>query len=230
VDAFFEFVGNYFWLVFVFGGAIGGGLKAIGAANERRAERRQERYRLKQQTKLAELEASGQRRVDAEAVRRDIAKSLDQHNQTDVRWFAYELDAATLLDFPMMIDLREPLTIEFHRAKRRTDLLRPDSVGDLVDDSDRRREYRDAVHAYATAFDVAETEAKRRRRSGFSDEEQQRLQRAQRLLQLAQDAGASPEERRSAYARARKELDGLIVLPAATTQQLEQRVAGQLER
>ncbi|PXW36177.1 UNVERIFIED_CONTAM: hypothetical protein DES50_1011127 [Williamsia faeni] len=230
MDAFFEFVGNYFWLVFVFGGAIGGGLKAIGAANERRAERRQERYRLKQQTKLAELEASGQRRVDAEAVRRDIAKSLDQHNQTDVRWFAYELDAATLLDFPMMIDLREPLTIEFHRAKRKTDLLRPDSVDDLVDDSDRRREYRDAVHAYATAFDVAETEAKRRRRSGFSDEEQQRLQRAQRLLQLAQDAGASPEERRSAYARARKELDGLIVLPAATTQQLEQRVAGQLER
>jgi len=233
VDAFFEFVGNYWWLLFVlggFGGAIGGGLKSIGAANERRAERRQERYRLKQQAKIAGIEASGQRRSDAEAVKRDIAKTLDEHNQTDARWFAYELDAATLLDFPMMIDLRDPLTIDFHRAKRKADLLRPDSGDDLIEDSERRREYRDAVHEYATAFDVAETEAKRRRRSGFSEPEQERLRRGQSLLHLAQDSEAPQHERRSAYDRARKELEGLIVLPAATTQQLEHRVAGQLER
>jgi hypothetical protein len=230
MDAFFDFVGHYWWLVFVFGGTVGGGLKAIGAANERRAQRRQERYRLKQQAKIAEAEASGQRRVDVEAARREIAKSLDEHNQTDARWFAYETDAATLLDYPMMIDLRDPLTIEFHRAKRRADLLRPEEIDSLVDDATRQREYRDVVHEYATAFDIAETEAKRRRRSGFSVDEQERLLRAQRLLNLAQDAGASPDERRSAYARARKELDGLIVLPVATTEQLEQRVAGQLER
>lgn len=230
MDAFWNFVGNYWWLVFVFGGTVGGGMKAIGAANERRVERRQERYRLKQQAKIAEAEASGATRVDREAARRDISKTLDEHNQTDARWFAYELDAATLLDFPMMIDLRDPLTIEFHRAKRRADLLRPSEVDELVDDRERQREYRDAVHEYATAFDVAETEAKRRRRTGFSPDEQQRLSRAQNLLNLAQDAGASENERRSAYARARKELDGLIVLPVVTTEQLEQRVAGQLER
>jgi hypothetical protein len=230
MDAFWEFAGNYWWLVFVFGGTVGGALKAIGAANERRAQRRQERYRLKQQAKIAAAEAAGAQRIDREAVRRDIAKTLDEHNQTDARWFAYELDAATLLDYPMMIDLRDPLTIDFHRAKRRADLLRPEQVDDLADDRDRQREYRDSVHDYATAFDVAETEAKRRRRSGFSVDEQHRLSRAQNLLNLAQDAGASENERRSAYSRARKELDGLIVLPVATTEQLEQRVAGQLER
>ncbi|PYE18657.1 hypothetical protein DFR67_104236 [Williamsia limnetica] len=230
VDAFWNFVGNYWWLVFVFGGTVGGAFKAVGAANERRAQRRQERYRLKQQAKIAEAEASGQRRIDVEAVRRAIAKSMDEHNQTDARWFAYETDAATLLDYPMMIDLRDPLTVDFHRAKRRADLLRPEKVDDLVEDPDRQREYRDLVHDYATAFDIAETEAKRRRRSGFSVDEQERLLRAQRLINLAQDPGASPEERRSAYAKARKELDGLIVLPVATTEQLEQRVAGQLER
>jgi hypothetical protein len=230
MDSFWDFVGNYWWLVFVFGGTVGGALKAIGAANERRAQRRQERFRLKQQAKIAAAEAAGTQRVDREAARRDIAKTLDEHNQTDARWFAYELDAATLLDYPMMIDLRDPLTIDFHRAKRRADLLRPEQVDDLADDRDRQREYRDAVHEYATAFDVAETEAKRRRRTGFSVDEQHRLSRAQNLLNLAQDPGASENERRSAYSLARKELDGLIVLPVATTEQLEQRVAGQLER
>lgn len=230
MDAFWNFVGNSWWLVFAFGGTVGGGLKAIGAANERRAERRQERYRLRQRAKIAAAEATGVQRVDREALRRDIAKSLDEHNQTDARWFAYEVDAATLLDYPMMIDLRDPLTIDFHRVKRRADLLRPEQVDDLADDRDRAREYRDAVHEYATAFDVAETEAKRRRRTGFSVDEQHRLSRAQHLLSLAQDPGASTNERRSAYARARKELEGLVMLPVTATEQLEQRVAGQLER
>lgn len=38
-----------------------------------------------------------------------------------------------------------------------------------------------------------------------------------------------PQERRNAYTRARKELDGLIVLPPATLASTEQRIAGQIE-
>ncbi|EID12265.1 hypothetical protein MXEN_14416 [Mycobacterium xenopi RIVM700367] len=33
-----HFAANFWWLVFPLGGAIGGGLRAITAANERRAE------------------------------------------------------------------------------------------------------------------------------------------------------------------------------------------------
>ena len=54
----FQFLGNFWWLIFVFGGTIGGALKGVAVANERRIERRQERFRLKQQTKVAIAQAN----------------------------------------------------------------------------------------------------------------------------------------------------------------------------
>jgi multidrug efflux pump subunit AcrA (membrane-fusion protein) len=128
----------------------------------------------------------------------------------------------------MMTDLRDPLTIAFHRAKARADLLRPDGP-DPLPDRTAQLEYRDAVADFVAAFDIAEAEAIRRRRSDFSADDQQRLARAQQLLLLASDDGATADERRGAYARARKELDGLLVLPAVTRAALERKVAGELE-
>ncbi|HWS92285.1 MAG TPA: hypothetical protein VN306_07270, partial [Mycobacterium sp.] len=80
-----------------------------------------------------------------------------------------------------------------------------------------------------SAFEIAEAEAIRRRRSDFSADDQQRLARAQNLLHLAQDEAATREERQNAYARARRELDGLIVLPAPARASIERRIAGQIE-
>ena len=229
MEQFLQFAGNYWWLVFVFGGSIGGVAKGIGAANRRRADRRQERYLAKQQTKIAVAQSKAHARRDEQAQLRDIGKMVDEHNQTDARWFGYETDLVTLLDYPMMIDLREPLTVEFHKAKRHADLLRADDPAALLDDDDAQTRYRDAVHAYAVAFDVAETEARRRRRGGFDVDEQSRIARAQNLLRLAIDEAATPQERQNAYRRARRELDGLIVMPTAASAQLEQRIAGELE-
>jgi hypothetical protein len=224
-----HFASNFWWVVFPLGGAIGGGLRAVAAANERRAERRQERYRLKQQAKIAVAEASGRVRVNTETERRDVVKLVAAHDRTETRWFDYELDIAKLLDFPMMTDMREPLTIAFHRAKRHADLLRPEKPEDLIGNRDGLLEYRDAVHEYISAFEIAEAEAIRRRRSDFSADEQQRMARAQNLLHLAQDDAATREERQNAYARASKELDGLIVLPAPARASIERRIAGQIE-
>ncbi|MEB3982700.1 hypothetical protein OQ968_15670 [Mycobacterium sp. 663a-19] len=224
-----HFAANFWWLVFPLGGAIGGGLRAIAAASERRADRRLERYRLKQQAKIAAAEASGRSRHNEESYRRELAKVIAAHDRTDARWLEYEVDVAKLLDFPMMTDMRAPLTIAFHKAKRRADLLRPERPEDLVGDRDAQLEYRDAVHEYISAFEIAEAEAIRRRRSDFSEDEQQRLARAQHLLVLAQDEAATREERQNAYARASKELDGLIVLPAPARAAIESRVAGQIE-
>jgi hypothetical protein len=229
VGPLFHFAANFWWLVFPLGGAIGGGLRAIAAANERRAERRLERYRLKQQAKIAIAQASGQARNNKESYRREIAKLVAEHERTDARWLDYEVDIAKLLDFPMMTDMRNPLTINFHKAKRRADLLRPENSDDLVSDRDAQLEYRDAVHEYVSAFEMAEAEAIRRRRSDFSADDQQRLARAQNLLHLAQDSGATPQERQNAYARASRELDGLIVLPAPTRASIERRIAGAIE-
>jgi hypothetical protein len=224
-----HFAANFWWLIFPLGGAIGTGIKAVAAANERRAERRLERYRLKQQAKIAAAEAAGRKRANEEGSRRELAKLIASHDRTDARWFDYEIDIAKLLDFPVMTDMRDPLTIAFHKAKRRADLLRPERAEDLAGDRAAQLDYRDAVHEYISAFEIAEAEAIRRRRSDFSEDDQQRLARAQNLLHLAQDEAATREERQNAYLRARKELDGLIVLPAQARAAIERRIAGQIE-
>jgi hypothetical protein len=220
---------HFWWLIFPLGGMIGGGVRAVAAANERRAERRLERYRIKQQTKIAVAEAAGRGRADEAKNRRELTKVIERHGQTDARWLDYEIDIAKLLDFPLMTDMRNPLTMEFHKARRRADLLRPDKPDDLDGDRDAQLEYRDAVHDYVTAFDVAEAEAIRLRRSTFSAADQQRIARAQSLLKLAEDDAATPQERQSAYAKAQAELDGILALPAVTRAAIERRLAGELE-
>ena len=67
------------------------------------------------------------------------------------------------------------------------------------------------------------------RRSDFSPEGQQRLERAQLLLRVASDESATHDERRSAYAKARTELDGLVVLPAIARASIERRIVGEIE-
>jgi hypothetical protein len=229
VDSVLHFAGNFWWLIFPLGGVIGGGVRAVAAANERRAERRLERYRIKQQTKVAVAEASGRGKIDEAAARRELTKVGAQHDQVDGRWLDYEMDVAKLLDFPMMTDMRQPLTVAFHKARSRADLLRPATAEDVLGDRDAQLDYRDAVHDYASAFDVAEAEAIRRRRSDFSPEGQDRLERAQHLLRVASDDAATPHERQNAYAKARNELNGLLVLPAVTRAGIERRIAGEIE-
>jgi len=227
-----HFASRFWWLIFPLGGSIGAGVRAVAAANERRADRRLERYRLKQQAKIAAAEAAGRNRDTRESSRRELTKIVASHDRTDARWFDYELDVAKLLDFPMMTNMRDPLTIAFHKAKRRADLLRPERASDVETLAGNRAaqvEYRDAVHEYISAFEIAEAEAIRRRRSDFSADDQQRLARAQHLLHLARDEAATREERQNAYLRASKELDGLIVLPAPARAAIERRIAGQIE-
>ncbi|MEY8016232.1 hypothetical protein [Mycobacterium servetii] len=167
--------------------------------------------------------------TDRAAQWRMLRRVIDEHTRTDTRWLDYELDVAKLLNFPVMTDMRDPLTVEFHKAKLRADLLRPVKAEDLLDDPEAAARYRGAVEDYVTAFQVAEAEAKRRRRNDFSRADQQRIARAQNLLRVASDRAASPQERQNAYERAGRELDGLIVLPTSTQAGIERGIAGQLE-
>lgn len=159
-----------------------------------------------------------------------IKRVVEQHTQTDARWLDYELDFAKLLDFPLMTDMSNPITMAFHKAKLRADLLRPIRAEDLLDDRDAAAQYLEAVEEYVTAFNVAETEAIRRRRTDFSEEGQQRIARAQSLLRVVSDAAAAAQERQRAYDLARKELDGLIVLPSPTQAVIERGIAGELDK
>ena len=163
------------------------------------------------------------------ALWRIVTRTLEEHARTDTRWLEYELDTGKLLDFPLMTDLRAPLTTEFHKAKLRADLLRPGKAEDLVDDREAAAQYLAAVEDYTTAFDAAETEAIRRRRSDFTAEQQQRIARARSLLSVASDTAATQHEREQAYDLAAKELDGLVVLPPTTRAGIERGIAGQLD-
>jgi hypothetical protein len=160
---------------------------------------------------------------------RSLTRVQREHDRTDTRWLEYELDFARLLDFPLMTDMRDPLTIAFHKAKLRADFLRPAKAEDLLDDSDAAARYLAAVEDYVTAFNIAEAEAKRRRRNDFSHDGQQRIARAQSLLRVACDSAATPQERQNAYDRARRELDGLIVLPPTTQASIERGISDQLD-
>ncbi|HWF26947.1 MAG TPA: hypothetical protein VG327_00965 [Mycobacterium sp.] len=160
---------------------------------------------------------------------RSLRRVLEEHSRTDKRWLDYELDFAKLLDFPIMTDMRDPLTIGFHKAKLRADFLRPVKAEDLLDDREAAAHYLSAVEEYVTAFNVAEAEAIRRRRNDFSLDGQHRIARAQNLLRVASDSAAAPQERQNAYDLARKELDGLVVLPSTTQASIERGISGQLE-
>jgi hypothetical protein len=160
---------------------------------------------------------------------RSLIRVIQEHDRTDTRWLEYELDHSRLLDFPLMTDMSNPLTVEFHRAKLRADFLRPAKAEDLLDDPDAAARYLTAVEEYATAFNIAESEAKRKRRNGFSADAQQRIVRAQSLLRVATDSAATPHERQAAYDLARRELNGLLVLPPATQAGIERGISGQID-
>ncbi|GAC1495771.1 MAG: hypothetical protein NVS2B15_17900 [Pseudarthrobacter sp.] len=216
VDHFFDYFGHFWWLVFPLSGLAGGWARSWSRASERRHRRRVELYKLKNQAVQAE-----------QASQAEVAALMAAHDAVNRRWLDYELDVGKLIDFPVMTDVREPLTVGFIRAKKAADGLRPAAPGDITAPA-RLAEYRSAVNAFELAFDVAEREAKRIKDHNFSVLERQRLSTARKLLNIASDTAATPAERQTAYKRARRELDGLIVLPEATIAALEVKIAGAL--
>lgn len=139
-------------------------------------------------------------------------------------WAAYELDPVKILDFPLLSDMRENTTIQFHNALRKAKHLRPSDVRKMSEIDAISSPFAKAVEDLENAFHTAETEAKRIRWNNFTADERKRLQTAKHLLNLAMDGGATDSERQSAYKRMQKELDGLIVVPKATILALEKKV------
>jgi hypothetical protein len=209
-------------------GIVIGALKAFRAKKPRAAESQDDGRALPRHD--ADVTGPpGRTGRDQVAQWRSLRRVLEEHSRTDKRWLEYELDFAKLLDFPLMTDMRNPLTIGFHKAKLRADFLRPVRAEDLLDDREAATQYLSAVEEYVTAFNVAEAEAVRRRRNDFSPDGQHRIARAQSLLRVASDSAAAPQERQNAYDLACRELDGLVVLPSTTRASIERGISGQLE-
>ncbi|GAB3556782.1 hypothetical protein GCM10027405_00430 [Arthrobacter alkaliphilus] len=217
MNPFLEFLSHTWWLIFPLSGLAGGWARSWSRASARRHRRRVEIYQLK--NRAAEAEQASQA---------EVLRVREAHDAVNRRWLDYELDVAKLIDFPVMSDVREPLTVAFLRAKREADGLRPATPGEITTAA-RLAEYRAAVVGYEVAFDVAEREARRIKDSNFTGPERERLATARKLLRIASDNAATPAERQTAYKRARRELDGLIVLPEATIAALEEKISGILD-
>lgn len=216
MDALLEFAGDYWWLVFPLSGVFAAWGDSWRKASRRRHKRKVELYKIRYQGQQHE-----QTQTD------DVEALMRTHDAVNQRWLDYELDVGKLIDYPMMTDVREPHTVAFLRAKREADALRPQKPDSMS--ADQRAEYRAAVNNYDVAFSVAETEARRIKAGNFSERERQRLATARKLVTIAIDEAATPAERQTAYRRARRELDGLIVLPDPAINLLEEKVAQALE-
>ncbi|MFC8302816.1 hypothetical protein ACFUCV_03930 [Specibacter sp. NPDC057265] len=230
--SFPELFAAYWWLLFPLGGMAAGGFQALTSARERTHQRKIELYKLQHPELAGQGDAEPRPGVGPSGnghSTADVERVMSEHDGLNRRWLAYELDVAKLIDFPMMSDVREPLTVAFLRSKRDADALRPLDAGEEMAKS-RWDDYRNAVNAFVVAFDVAEREAHRIKDSAYSAPERQRLGTARKLVKIAQDDAASPAERQTAYKRARRELDGLIVLPDVTIAALEQKVARMIDK
>jgi hypothetical protein len=222
VDGFWDFIGSFWWLVFPLGGMAAAGFEGFREWDEKRRKDKIKLYKLKHAGTVAAAES-------AEALTSEIERVVADHDETTRRWLDYELDAARILEYPLMTDMREQVMVDFHRARRDADSLRPADLEELRE-RPRLDRYRDAVRELQIRFDIAEREARRRRASSLSDAERRAVDRAKKLLAIADDDGASQTERQAAYRRATKELEGILVLPDAATEAIEQRIAGAIER
>lgn len=242
MDQFWEFAGNFWWLVFPLMGVLGMAGNAWERGARLRHKRRLEMMHAKAELKAAQAAARG-KAVPAASLptitaptavpdagssgRETQATQLERlfatHDAVASRWLEYELDVAKIIAFPAMSDGRQPLTAAFLRAKRIADGLRPASSKARLT-KDQLAEYRNAVADFEVAFDVAERDARRLRDSSFTELERKRLDTAKKLLTVAIDEAATPAERQLAYRRVREELDGLISLSDEAIEVLENKV------
>lgn len=227
-----DFIGHYWWLVFVFGGVGAGWARRMSQIGERRHQRRLEIERIRAGNAGPSRGAdspgeAGDVQKPTPSPAQDLSRLLADHDTLNARWLEYELDVAKMIDFPGMSDVREPLTVEYLKAKRLADSLRP--VGQEELSREDFQAYRDAVLAYGHTFDVAERNAHRLKDAAFSPEERERLSRARQLLNIAVDPGSTAPERQAAYRRVRKELDGLLAVPQTAFSALERQIAAALD-
>ncbi|MFG6402404.1 hypothetical protein [Microbacterium sp. P04] len=89
-----------------------------------------------------------------------LARLMAEHDALTARWMAYETDAALVLAYPRMTDVRSPLLAVFLREQSQAQWLRPASIETRITPADFLA-YRDAVRRAAHAFEDAERDARR---------------------------------------------------------------------
>ena len=152
------------------------------------------------------------------------------HDAVNRRWLDYELDVGKLIDFPVMTDVREPF-LQSHssaRRKRRTVCARPPRA------TSRRRPGWLSTGRPSTPLNWPST-SRSAKPSGSRTTTSVRWNASacRRPGNCSTSPSTTPRHQpngKPALKRARRELDGLIVLPEATVAALEAEDCRRTER
>jgi hypothetical protein len=150
------------------------------------------------------------------------------HEQTSRDYAAFECDAVAVLRLPDLVDTSIPATARFVETFAEACAL----ATDRQPQDDHAEQFIAAADAADRAWRAARSAAERMRLGRFSTEERQALDRAIKLLTVAQESN-HPGERRAAYDKAREQLATLQrrtgwTLPSPAIIELEHRVSKEI--
>jgi hypothetical protein len=194
-----------------------------------RASLARRRHRPPQPPQPAQRPTARQKRQNQEA---ELAKrwraARAQHEQTAKEYAEFECDALAVLRLPDLVDTSIPATARFVEAFAESSAL----ATDRQPPDDHAEKFIAAAEAAERAWRAARSAAERMRMGRFSTEEREALDRAIKLLTVAQESN-HPAERRAAYDKARDQLTVLQrrtgwTLPSPAVSELERRVPREL--
>lgn len=121
----------------------------------------------------------------SDPARLPLAQLMTAHDTVTRRWLDYETDPAKLIAFPVMSDVRAPLTAVYLAERATAQRLRPRSAQTPMSPGEFAA-YRDAVRRLEASFDAAEKEAWRHARASGAVPPAEDEPSAPRWTQVAQ--------------------------------------------
>lgn len=202
---------NYTFLVAIFGTltALGALLGGVG-------------FIVRQVT--AAREAKSMRRSALGFLSRRYQAAQSRHKLIEQEYGAYLLDLQEIFKRPALSDVSIKETADFVELYV---TLGPSSESLIESESflDEAiiESYEARVSHLSRAWRAASDKARKLGLGIFTPEEVKKVRRASDLLQMALDPGSSEFERAQAYQQVRKLIEGLLVIPEATTLRIESR-------
>ncbi|MET8676091.1 hypothetical protein ABZW18_00405 [Streptomyces sp. NPDC004647] len=136
------------------------------------------------------------------------------HDAVRAAYGGYLADVLEWLDRPALEDVSVPQTAALlHALDGADDAQR----GDDVD------AYCQAVAALKTAWKAADAHARKTGTRHLPAAERKAIDQARKLLATALDTGGASDERRAAYAKARRLLEGVLTIPPQASEALDSR-------
>jgi carbonic anhydrase/acetyltransferase-like protein (isoleucine patch superfamily) len=128
----------------------------------------------------------------------------------------YKNDVVKLIKYPIMVDLKDELTLNFTFALRKA--KREVSYGQNTEKME------ESVETLERTFLMAEANAQKIGSSKYSDQEVKKTDTAKQMLAVALDEKASENERRISFKQAFKVLEGIIAVPDSAIETMKLQV------